>query len=116
MAGLDGTAVEERGVYCAGGVAANAEEHLGPFSDNHLVLGITAGRGIAALTSMRLMGARSGATSEEVFAGRKKLIPAGRLGTPQEFASVVALLASERAGYVNGVSLTVDGGTTRSLL
>jgi 3-oxoacyl-[acyl-carrier protein] reductase len=63
-----------------------------------------------------MMGARTGASAEEVFAGWKKLIPAGRLGTPEEFASVVAFLASERASYVNGVSLTVDGGTTRSLL
>lgn len=63
-----------------------------------------------------MMGARTGASAEEVFAAWKKLIPAGRLGTPEEFASVVAFLASERAGYVNGVSLAVDGGTTRSLL
>ncbi|HTP69744.1 MAG TPA: SDR family oxidoreductase [Dongiaceae bacterium] len=63
-----------------------------------------------------MMGARTGATADEVFAGWKKLIPAGRLGRPEEFASVVAFLASERASYVNGVSLTVDGGTTRSLL
>ncbi|HTP69170.1 MAG TPA: SDR family oxidoreductase [Dongiaceae bacterium] len=63
-----------------------------------------------------MMGACSGASAEEVFAGWKKLIPAGRLGTPEEFASVVAFLASERASYINGVSLAVDGGTTRSLL
>jgi 3-oxoacyl-[acyl-carrier protein] reductase len=63
-----------------------------------------------------MMGARMGASAAEVFAGWEKLIPAGRLGTPEEFASVVAFLASERARYVNGVSLTVDGGTTRSLL
>jgi 3-oxoacyl-[acyl-carrier protein] reductase len=62
-----------------------------------------------------MMAERSGATPEEVFAGWKKLIPAGRLGRPEEFAAVVAFLVSERASYVNGVSLTVDGGTTRNL-
>jgi len=63
-----------------------------------------------------MMASRTGATPEEVFAGWNKLIPAGRLGRPEEFASVVAFLASERASYVNGVSLTIDGGATRSLL
>jgi len=64
----------------------------------------------------RMMASRTGATTDEVFAGWKKLIPAGRLGRPDEFAAVVAFLASEKASYVNGVSLTIDGGTTRSLL
>jgi len=63
-----------------------------------------------------MMAARTGATSEEVFEGWKKLIPAGRLGSPEEFAAVAAFLASERASYINGVSLTVDGGATKSLL
>ncbi len=63
----------------------------------------------------RMMAERTGATPEEVFAGWKNLIPAGRLGKPEEFAGVVAFLVSERASYINGVSLTVDGGTTRGL-
>ena len=81
---------------------------------NNICPGYTRTERLDELAAM--MGARSGATANEVFAGWKKLIPAGRLGTPQEFASVVAFLASERASYINGVSLTVDGGTTRSLL
>jgi 3-oxoacyl-[acyl-carrier protein] reductase len=60
--------------------------------------------------------ARAGSKPEEVFAGWEREIPAGRLGTPQEFAAVVAFLASERASYVNGTSIAVDGGLVRSLL
>jgi 3-oxoacyl-[acyl-carrier protein] reductase len=60
--------------------------------------------------------ARTGATPAEVFAGWERQIPAGRVGTPEEFAAVVTFLASERASYVNGISLAVDGGIVRSLL
>src|SRR6266852_4861352 len=59
---------------------------------------------------------RTGISREEVFANWAREIPAGRLGTPQEFAAVVAFLASERASYVNGTSVAVDGGLVRSLL
>jgi 3-oxoacyl-[acyl-carrier protein] reductase len=60
--------------------------------------------------------ARTGSKTEEVFANWEREIPAGRLGTPQEFAAVVAFLTSERASYVNGTSIAVDGGLVRSLL
>jgi len=59
---------------------------------------------------------RTGAKPEEIFSGWERQIPAGRIGTPEEFAAVVTFLASERASYVNGVSLAVDGGIVRSLL
>ena len=45
-----------------------------------------------------------------------KAIPLGRWGTPQEFGDVVCFLASERGRYVNGVTLSVDGGLHRGLL
>lgn len=60
--------------------------------------------------------ARTGVKPEEVFANWNRAIPAGRVGTPEEFAAVVAFLASERASYVNGSSIAVDGGAVRSLL
>ena len=43
-------------------------------------------------------------------------VPAGRLGTPAEYGDLVAFLASERAGYVTGVSIPIDGGLLRSIL
>ena len=45
-----------------------------------------------------------------------KAIPLGRWGTPQEFGDVACFLASDRARYVTGTTVVVDGGLTRGLL
>lgn len=42
-------------------------------------------------------------------------IPLGRVGTPAEFANLVVFLGSERASYITGVSIPVDGGWTKAL-
>jgi 3-oxoacyl-[acyl-carrier protein] reductase len=41
-------------------------------------------------------------------------IPAGRLGTPEEYGDLVAFLCSERAGYLTGAVIPLDGGMLRS--
>lgn len=47
---------------------------------------------------------------EEVRDQLSARIPAGRLGTPQDIAEAVSYLASDRAGYVTGTVLHVNGG------
>jgi 3-oxoacyl-[acyl-carrier protein] reductase len=58
---------------------------------------------------------RSGAALDTIEAESRAAIRAGRYGRPEEFAAVVAFLASAQAGYVTGSMLRVDGGMLRNL-
>ena len=53
--------------------------------------------------------------SEEAVAERaREQVPAGRLGTPGEYGDLVAFLCSERAAYLTGAQIPLDGGLLRS--
>jgi 3-oxoacyl-[acyl-carrier protein] reductase len=90
---------------------------------------------VAALKTVAREVARDGVTVNSVLPGRiatdrlldtagsreaveeaaRSAVPAGRLGTPEEFAAVAAFLCSERASYVTGTTVLVDGGLTQSV-
>lgn len=57
-----------------------------------------------------------GYSQESAMASRVGNIPTGRLGRPEEMADLVAFLASNRAGFINGLSIPLDGGQLRSVL
>lgn len=57
-----------------------------------------------------------GKTRDEIIATWATQGPMGRIGEPEEIAAAVAFLASERASYITGITLQVDGGWVRSLL
>jgi len=58
---------------------------------------------------------RTGVTVAEVLAKRAATIPAARLGRPEEFGAVAAFLASDRAAYITGSIIRVDGGIIRCI-
>jgi 3-oxoacyl-[acyl-carrier protein] reductase len=60
--------------------------------------------------------AKDGLTRRDVLARFEREIPMRRLGEPPEFAAMVTFLASQRASYITGQSIVVDGGWIRSLL
>jgi 3-oxoacyl-[acyl-carrier protein] reductase len=64
----------------------------------------------------RMMGEKQGISASEFRGVWEKEIPMGRLGEPREFAALAAFLVSERASYITGASVQVDGGWIRSLL
>ncbi len=59
---------------------------------------------------------QSGKTFEEVQRDREREIPLGRIGNPDDVANMIVFLASDRARYVTGVTVQVDGGSIRSIL
>jgi 3-oxoacyl-[acyl-carrier protein] reductase len=51
-----------------------------------------------------------GKSFEEINDARRKSIPAGRFGNPEEFGAACAFLCSAQAGYVTGLNFLIDGG------
>jgi NAD(P)-dependent dehydrogenase (short-subunit alcohol dehydrogenase family) len=61
-------------------------------------------------TVAREQGALLGMSAEEFTRQREKAVPLGRMERPEDVAAVIGFLASDRAGYMTGQALSVDGG------
>jgi 3-oxoacyl-[acyl-carrier protein] reductase len=60
--------------------------------------------------------AKEGVARGDILSRFEREIPMRRLGEPNEFAALAAFLASERASYITGQSIVVDGGWIRALM
>ena len=98
------------------GFARTLANEVAPFgvTVNNLLPGYTRTDRVQELA--RAAGAKTGGSNTDVVSKWEKEIPMGRLGEPREFAALAAFLASERASYITGSSIAVDGGWIRSLL
>ena len=81
---------------------------------NNIMPGYTRTERLDELAQM--MAEKQGISADEFRGKWEKEIPMGRLGEPREFAALATFLVSERASYITGTSIQVDGGWIKSLL
>ena len=81
---------------------------------NNILPGYTATERVNELAET--LAKKDGVTPADIRARWESEIPLKRLGDPSEFAAVAAFLVSERASYITGSSIAVDGGWIKSLL
>lgn len=98
------------------GMARTLATEVAPFgvTVNNILPGYTRTDRLVALAGAAA--AQEGTTPATATARWEAQIPMGRLGEPREFAALAAFLCSERASYITGSSIAVDGGWIRSLL
>lgn len=97
------------------GFSKSLSEQLAPFgiTVNSVLPGYTRTERVEELA--RDFAEKGKGTVEDFYRHVEENIPLGRLGRPEEIAHAVAFLASERASYITGVSLQVDGGFVKGL-
>ena len=98
------------------GFARTLANEVAPFgiTVNNILPGYTRTERVEELNAATAQ--REGIDVAEVARRIERQIPMGRLGEPPEFAALAAFLASERASYITGQSIAVDGGWIKSLL
>jgi 3-oxoacyl-[acyl-carrier protein] reductase len=97
------------------GLVKTLANEYGPYNVlvNNVCPGYTATARLVSLSEK--LAAKEGVTRQEIEDRWARQAPLRRVGRPEEFAALVVFLASERAGYITGVSIAVDGGLVKGL-
>ncbi|HMN22395.1 MAG TPA: SDR family oxidoreductase [Ottowia sp.] len=90
------------------GLARNPEVAARGVTINNLLPGKFDTDRLASI--MQNVASQNGQTLAQARAAQAKPIPAGRLGTPEEFGAMCAFLCSLQAGYLTGQNVLLDGG------
>lgn len=97
------------------GLIKSLSNEYGPYNVlvNAVCPGYTATARLVSLSEK--LAEREGVTPQEIEDRWARQTPLRRVGQPEEFANAVVFLASERASYITGVSLAVDGGIVKGV-
>ena len=98
------------------GFARTLANEVAPFgvTVNNIMPGYTRTERVEELA--RMMAEKEGISPTDFVARWEKEIPMRRIGEPREFAALAAFLVSERASYITGTSVPVDGGWIKAIM
>ena len=98
------------------GFAKSLSNELAPYNItvNNVCPGYTLTERVRSLA--RVTAQKENTTPEAIIKKWEEEIPMKRLGTPEEFATLIAYLASEGAGYITGAAIQIDGGWYKGIL
>jgi 3-oxoacyl-[acyl-carrier protein] reductase len=98
------------------GLAKTLSAQLAPegITINNVAPGYTRTDRVVELAQARA--AQEGKSVDEMLAATTASYPMQRMGEPEELAALVTFLASERASYITGATIAVDGGFAKGLL
>ncbi len=107
---IDGLVLSNSVRSAVSGLVKSLSNEYGPYNVlvNNICPGYTRTERLTGLSAQ--LAQSGGVTIEEIQQRWTGQIPLGRLGEVEEFASAVAFLASERASYITGASIALDGG------
>jgi 3-oxoacyl-[acyl-carrier protein] reductase len=97
------------------GLVKTLSNEYGPYNVlvNNVCPGYTATARLLSLAAT--LAQKEGVTPAEIEDRWARQAPLRRIGQPEEFANLVVFLASDRASYITGVSIQVDGGMVKGL-